>query len=385
MKPTKKQLAVIGCGGRLSSVLSQIFYLEQPVEVTAILDHNPDYSRQCLAKHNISTEAIRYYTTEEEFWANEHPDGILIGTNCNSHAYYAEQVLKRGIPLFLEKPVGINEEDLARLEPYAATNTTTVVSFPLRVTELCQQAKKILDSGVLGKISQVQAVNNVPYGRGYFKKWYRNDSITGGLFLQKATHDIDTILYLLGDKVPSSVIGVSTKNILVGDRPAGLRCHDCEDYLTCPESTYVLTKFCNEPEQPDTCSFAVDTGNEDSGTMILMFPDGMHAVYTQNFVARKEAGKRMVRIIGMNATLEFNFVTGVLTLYHHYKDSVETYTAKSAGGHFGGDHLLARSYLSLLNEGKPVLTGTLADGVLSAKICLLAKRSAEQGGTPHFL
>ena len=40
---------------------------------------------------------------------------------------------------------------------------------------------------------------------------------------------------------------------------------------------------------------------------MVQYADGMHAVYSQNFVARKAAGRRGVRIIGYNATVEFNF------------------------------------------------------------------------------
>ena len=58
--------------------------------------------------------------------------------------------------------------------------------------------KRIVDSGVLGRLTMVQAVNNVPYGSVYYHSWYRDPAETGGLFLQKATHDIDYIHFLDG-------------------------------------------------------------------------------------------------------------------------------------------------------------------------------------------
>lgn len=48
-----------------------------------------------------------------------------------------------------------------------------VVSFPLRVTPLVKLAKEIVQSGKLGSIKHVQAVNNVPYGGVYYHSWYR--------------------------------------------------------------------------------------------------------------------------------------------------------------------------------------------------------------------
>ncbi|MFQ8832885.1 MAG: Gfo/Idh/MocA family oxidoreductase [Ruthenibacterium lactatiformans] len=68
-----------------------------------------------------------------------------------------------------------------------------VVSFPLRLSSITLEMKRIVDSGVLGRLTMVQAVNNVPYGSVYYHSWYRDPAETGGLFLQKATHDIDYI------------------------------------------------------------------------------------------------------------------------------------------------------------------------------------------------
>ena len=40
---------------------------------------------------------------------------MFIGTRCGLHARYAALVMERGLPLFLEKPVCIDEAQYARL------------------------------------------------------------------------------------------------------------------------------------------------------------------------------------------------------------------------------------------------------------------------------
>ena len=58
-------------------------------------------------------------------------DALLIGTQCHLHAPLAVAVARSGLPLFLEKPVGISWEQLAALdEAYADRQTPVVVSFP---------------------------------------------------------------------------------------------------------------------------------------------------------------------------------------------------------------------------------------------------------------
>ncbi|MDG0809809.1 Gfo/Idh/MocA family protein [Cohnella rhizosphaerae] len=113
----------------------------------------------------------------------------------------------------------------------------------------------------------------------------------GGLFLQKATHDFDYINHLIGLK-PVSVCAVKSKQIFKGNKPEGLYCKDCAEYHTCPESPFVLKHFKSEESHGEMCAFAVDTGNEDAGSALVVYESGMHVSYSQNFFARKGAAKR---------------------------------------------------------------------------------------------
>ena len=130
-------------------------------------------------------------------------------------------------------------------------------------------------------------LHNVPYGSVYYHSWYRNSSLTGGLFLQKATHDIDYISYLIGE-TPVQAYAQTAKLYFKGNRPAGLRCPDCPDYRTCPESSYVVERIQKDDVQGDACCFAVDTGNEDNACAIFTCPSGLLISYSQSFVVREE-------------------------------------------------------------------------------------------------
>ena len=369
-----KKVAVIGAGHRIGGICTAISGFEK-VCLAAVCDPDFEGAKERIATWGMDTSNTAFYEPQdlEKMLDVIKPDGVLIGTRCNLHARLAEPVLKRNIPLFLEKPVGICEEDLAILEKYA-DRKNTVVSFPLRVSKLAQRAKSIVESGELGTISQIQAANNVNYARGYYKKWYRDESITGGLFLQKATHDLDVIRYVAGFE-PVMLTAVKSKVVLKGDHPAGLRCSECPEEKTCKESVYNLTHCADEPSQPDTCTYGVDTGNEDSGSVILIDAEGRHAVYSQNFVVRKGAGKRLFRIIGDDATLEFNFFDSTLTVFYHYKNEVVKHVIGEGAGHSGGDKMLAKNFLDVI-EGKET-DCSLSEGIISAKICLRAKESAE--------
>src|SRR5439155_16963488 len=127
-----------------------------------------------------------------------------------------------------EKPVAISSEQIAALRSaYLGREDTVVVSFPLRLTAHVQMALRIIRSGRLGAINQVQAVNNVPYGGVYFGQWYRSYEKTGGLWLQKATHDFDYITHMLGSR-PTLITAMHSRLAYGGSMPPELHCSGCD-------------------------------------------------------------------------------------------------------------------------------------------------------------
>ena len=346
--------------------------------VIAIADIRPEEELRA-GLEEIGFGDARIYKTPEEMYESEKLDGVIIGTRCSLHTKMAVINAKYGIPVLLEKPVATTEEELEQLRAICPEmDYKTVVSFPLRCSPLALKTKEIIDSGVLGKISQIQAINNVNYARCYYHEWYKDDKETGGLFLQKATHDLDLIQFLLNDTLkPVMISATESKLIFKGDMPAGLRCRDCDKMDTCTESTKNVASY-GEKTPDDRCCFAVDTGNHDSASIMVQYENGLHAVYSQNFVARKGAGRRGVRIIGYNATVEFDFNTKCIDLFYHNEEKHEHIDMKDqcATSHGGGDMIMTRAFVNII-EGKKSTT-PLSLGILSAHLCLAARKSAQE-------
>ena len=286
------------------------------------------------------------------------------------------KIAARDIPLFLEKPVCISEAQYRTLREAAEGKLDrAVVSLPLRVADITVRLRQLVESGALGRVTMAQAVNNVPYGSVYYHSWYRDPSLTGGLFLQKTTHDIDYICHAAG-LTPKRVFAHTEKLYYKGDRPAGLHCPDCPDYRTCVESSYVVGKLRGEDVQGDCCCFAVDTGNEDVASAMFLCESGAIISYNQHFTVKRTAARRGCRIIGTKGSAEFDFYTGVIRHDDYAFDQTATIQIRPTGGnHFGGDRRLAQDFMNLLAGGTP--SSDLLGGLRSAACCLAAKRSAE--------
>ncbi|WP_246066809.1 Gfo/Idh/MocA family protein [Paenibacillus koleovorans] len=365
-------IGIIGYGSRIRNVFYKVKENFPECKLVAIADIRNEEIR---SKYD-GLEEVRFYDTFEDMHANEKLDGIMIGTRCSLHTTMARKVLPTGIPLFLEKPVSTTMEDYLLLQESAASaKSEVVVSFPMRLSRIVKLAKEIIDSGKIGSVEHVAAQNYPEYGGVYFHNWYRDEQETGGLFLQKATHDFDYINYLVGQK-PVSVVAMTSKQIFKGTKPAGLRCVDCAENQTCEESTVHLKGIRRETWA--YCAFAEDTGNEDSGSALIRYENGMHVSYTQNFYSRKKSSFRGARFTGYKGTLELDFHGSQIKVYMHHTPRVETYDIEMGNDHFGGDTELVKNFVKVMKgEGRSV--STLEDGLLSALMCLKAKQSAETG------
>lgn len=375
------RIGVIGYGLRIQTVIDLMQKLGAGTEIVAIADIRNNEIRKQMLDSGKGVDGIAFYTDPDEMLDKEKLDGAMIGTRCSLHTQMAVKVLARNLPLYLEKPISTNMHDLLRLRDAAESSSSeVVVSFPLRVTPLVQMAKEIVDSGKIGTIEHLQAWNNVPYGAAYYQDWYRDENETRGLFLQKATHDLDYINYLVGLK-PTMLCAMTSKQVYMGDRPAGLKCNDCNEWDSCLESPYHthFTKQEKDRVEPNNlmCGFAVDTGNEDSGSVIVRYESGMHAVYSQNFFARKSAGKRGATLLGYKGTIEFDWYTDELKVHMHHKPRIETYKMDSASAsHGGGDTVLVDNFVRVIRDGTKSVS-PISAGLLSVLMCLNAKKSAE--------
>lgn len=374
------RIGIIGYGNRAGQLLKGLGQLSVGAAVAAVTDvRNDEIARQMLERGE-DPASVTFYTDPDKMLDVAKLDGVIVATRCSLHTRMAVKVMERGLPLFLEKPVATNMQDLMTLRDAAKTTTSeVVVSFPLRTTPLGRLAKEIVDSGKIGTVEHVQAWNNVFYGNVYYFGWYRDENETQGLFMQKATHDFDYINYVLEIKA-RRICAMTSKQIFKGDRPAGKRCDDCDEWDTCLESPY--HRFYSKQEKPQVqlsglmCGFAVDTGNEDSGSAIIEYETGMHVCYSQNFFTRRKAGGRGAKLFGYKGTIDFDWYKDEINVHMHHVPRTETYKTEAVGlKHLGGDTVLLDNFVRVMRSEQGSIS-PLSAGIQSVLMCLKAKESA---------
>ncbi len=380
------RLGVIGHGLRISGLIKDCWREVEPdLRVVGIVD--PDEAGARSRLDECDRQTIVFYKDLKSMVGKAKLDALAIGTRCNLHAPYAAAAAQYGLPLYLEKPVAVSMEQAVTVEKaFNKSKSEVVVSFPLRVSPLCSLARGHIAGGAVGTPEHILAVNYVPYGSVYFNSAYRDFRVTQGLFLQKATHDLDYMSYLVGSPIVRVAAMATRGRVFGGKRPADLVCSACDEAGRCFESpeSYNRTNSGETLGDGDKCAFGEDIGspetgmNEDSSSALVEFASGMHGVYTQVFYSRGAAAARGATISGYHGTVSFDWYTGEIKRVRHHEPSTDPEQPGKDLSHFGGDGELAHDFIDLI-RGKGRTRTTVWAGIQSIYACLAAKESSETG------
>lgn len=142
----------------------------------------------------------KVYEHFESMLSDPAVDIVVICTPNHLHAKEAIQAFEAGKHLILEKPVAINDEELANLRRAARrSKSRSVVSFVLRWHPLAKNLKTLLEKNAIGEIYFTE----VDYWHGIRKTfasypWIRFREYAGGAMITGGCHAADMARYLTG-------------------------------------------------------------------------------------------------------------------------------------------------------------------------------------------
>ena len=204
----KFKIGIIGTGWIAESHIQS--YKNQPdVEIVAAADLIPGKAEKFMERYGVT--GVHFYKDHKELIDNEPElDGVSICTYNTQHAAPAIYCMEHNIPVLLEKPFTVTlEEAEAVCKAEKESSAFITVGFQPRFDVNMQQIKKIVDSGVLGKIYYIQT------GGG------RRRGIPGSTFIEKSTggigalgdigcYSLDMVLNAIGYPKPLTVSGYAS-------------------------------------------------------------------------------------------------------------------------------------------------------------------------------
>ena len=183
-------------------------------------------------------------------------DGLVIATPSAGHAAQSISALELGIPVFCQKPLGRNAEEVERIVQIAKSADVLLgVDLSYRFTDGIQKIRKEIAKGNLGKIFAADLVFHNAYGPD--KEWFYEAELSGGgCVIDLGTHLIDLAMAIIDSPVTdvSSRLFRSGQPINLGS--AGTERTEVEDYAI------ARLDFASEATAQIACSWNLNAGQD---------------------------------------------------------------------------------------------------------------------------
>ncbi len=189
-EPVRLGLIGVGLIGRRHLQLASC---EARCRVVAVADPDPDVAGVA------SGVGVPYYGSYIEMLDRERLEGVIVAAPTQQHAEVGFELVGRRIPMLVEKPFTATVASGLELTAAAASaNVPISVGYHRRFDPAVAEARRILDSGKIGRLIGVSGMWAVRKPDSYFDvDWRRSPG--GGPILINLTHEIDMLRHFCGE------------------------------------------------------------------------------------------------------------------------------------------------------------------------------------------
>ena len=376
-------VAIAGLGPRGFYTYAQYQKIHpERMKVTAIADI--DETKLCLATEDLHIPSEGCFKSAEEMLSKDKlADVLIVATQDKQHIAHALAGLERGYDLILEKPVATTPKDCIAIRDAAKRlNRKVAVCYVLRYTTFYRTIKNIIDSGRIGEVVNVDAVENVGYwhqAHSFVRGNWSNCGRSSPMILQKSCHDMDILNFLIGSQCErlSSFGSLSFFNSEHRPKDTAEFCVDCPRKESCVYSAERI--YLGEDTQEKRpwvrtvvapagglaevkkalrrgpygrCVFACDNDVVDHQSVALRYENGVTVNFTMSAFSAEVY--RSIRVMGTQGEIEGEQKTNLIRCTT-FDGKTEVYDinklASDLSGHGGGDNQLLTDFFDENSEG----------------------------------
>lgn len=192
---------IIGCGNVTEKKSGQAYNKIHNSKLVAVMRRNAAKAADYAARHNVS----RWYDDADKLLSDSEVNAVSVATPPAFHLEYAIAALKKGLGVYVEKPVTLTaQEAQAMADAVKQYDGKLTVAHYRRALPMFLYIKELIDKQAIGDIRTVQ-----------IRMWksLRPDLIAnsetnwrvlpelsgGGYFHDLAPHQLDLMLYYFGE------------------------------------------------------------------------------------------------------------------------------------------------------------------------------------------
>jgi predicted dehydrogenase len=201
------KVAILGTGAIAETHIRAYLKFQDQCRIVALADLFPDKAREKAAKHGLTVEVFR---DAEELLRAAQFDLASVCLPPFEHCPATIALLRAGKHVLVEKPMAtcLQECDAMLAAAKASGKLLSVVAQNRFKTPIMKM-KRVLESGLIGKVLHAQADALFWRGSNYYDLWWRGTWAKegGGCTLNHAVHHIDIFQWLMG--LPSELQAIT--------------------------------------------------------------------------------------------------------------------------------------------------------------------------------
>lgn len=192
---------IIGCGNVTEKKSGPAFKKVTGSNLVAVMRRDAEKAADYAARHGVG----KWYSDADELLGDPELNAVYIATPPASHLDYAIAALKKGLNVYVEKPVTRNSAEAKAMAAAvkAGTSKLTVAHYR-RALPMFLKVKELIDTELIGEIRTVQIrmwqSRKPALIADVETNWRVLPELSGGgYFHDLAPHQLDLMLYYFGE------------------------------------------------------------------------------------------------------------------------------------------------------------------------------------------
>lgn len=211
MEPKQIRVGIAGLGRSGWDIHARLLGpLQEQYQVVAVLDADANRRQEAIDRFDCQA-----YTDYAELIGDPAVELVVVSLPSFLHADSAIAAMQAGKHVVCEKPMATTLADADRMIAAAQETGKTLTIFQQRrYYPDFMQVKKVIDSGVLGRIVQIRLTES-RFGRRW--DWQTLQKFGGGSLNNTGPHFLDQALQLFGENYPETVFCHLDRTLTLGD------------------------------------------------------------------------------------------------------------------------------------------------------------------------
>jgi predicted dehydrogenase len=192
---------IIGCGDVVERKSGAAFNRIPDSRLVAVMRRDGAKAADFARRHGVP----KWYDDAGKLIEDPEVNAVYIATPPGSHARYAIRAMRAGKPVYVEKPMALNEAECRDMIAASQTNGQPIfVAYYRRALPFYEKIRSLLEMEAIGAVRLVNLQLHLPLreeeqGPNARPGWRVNPAISGGgHFHDLSSHQFDFLEYALG-------------------------------------------------------------------------------------------------------------------------------------------------------------------------------------------